>query len=372
MLDPDKFYPHFLVKFIGSMFLVYGISLSFQFNSRSLFEKNIEGVRFVVLLAAILHSGMFYSIQNKSFKINYSKISLIFLKIISFTASFYVLTYVVDNHSRSLTGLIIKILLFGTAMWGAYRWAAGSNGSHGIQELLLAFGGMIGYLYLSGTGNAIIYWLVLLLMPIGWLFLYSDRDPRVSIFWFLCVFMMSGFPFSLTFQGAKELLINNNPLDMLLIIVPMIFVINGYIKRVIKKIGKFNYLESWYQVFYLFGLFLPMISMSAVVLRNPRLLVNKFSSWWIGLVILSLSIIVFIFQVKSKKQIIEIDEIGEMGIRRFSIYSHGIEIILEKIYILLKNLLTFISILFEGAGGMLWAVVFLALFITILKFQGGI
>ena len=86
MLDPERFYFHFLVKFIGSMLLVLGISMSFQVNPQSLFGNNIEGVGTVILFAAILHSGVFSNTQKKSPKINYSQNSLIFLRIISFTA----------------------------------------------------------------------------------------------------------------------------------------------------------------------------------------------------------------------------------------------------------------------------------------------
>jgi hypothetical protein len=371
ILDPDGFYLHFLVKFIGSMLLIYGISRSFQENPQGLFRNNIEGVGTVILLAAILHSGILSNIQKKSSKNNYFQVSLIFLRIISFTASFYVLTYISDYRLSFFIEIIIKILFFSVAIWGAYRWAMGSNESYGFQELLLAFGGMVGYLYLTGAGIAIVYWLIFMLMPIGWLFLYSDRDQRIYLFWFLCLFMMSGLPFSLTYQGLKIFLINSNSIDLLLITLPLILVIGGYIKHASKKRGKFNYLEPWYQVFYLIGLFLPLISMSAVTLKNTRLLADEFSGWWIGAVVLSLSIMVYFYQVKSENQVIQLKKNRELRVGNFSISSHGMQIISEKIYFFFENILTFISKLFEGAGGILWAVVFLALFLTILIFQRG-
>jgi len=371
ILDPDRFYFHFLAKFIGSMLLVYGISRSFQVDPQGLFGNNIEGLGIVILLAAILHSGILSNAQKKSPRIDYSQISLDFLRIISFTASFYVLTNIADTSLSFLSELIIRILFLGTAIWGAYRWAMGSNESYGIQKLLLAFGAMVGYLFLIGAGEAIVYWLILLLMPIGWLFLYSDRDPRINLFWFLCIFMLSGLPFSLTFQGLKELLISSSSIDLVLLTLPMIFVISGYIKHALKKRGKFNYLEPWYQLFYLFGLFLPLISMSALVLKNTQILADEFSDWWIGVLILSLSIMVYFFQVKSKIPNIEFKKIQELRIGKFSISFHGMQIISEKIHLLFDNFLAFITKLFEGAGGILWAVVFLALFLTLLKFQGG-
>ena len=372
MLDPVRFYFHFLVKFIGSMLLVFGISRSFQVNPQNLFDNNIEGVGTVILLAAILHSGIFSNTQNKSSKIDYSQISLIFLRIISFSASFFVLTYISGHRLSLLSEIIIKILFLGTAILGAHRWAMGSNEGYRFQELLLAFGGMIGYLYLIGSGAAIVYWLILLLMPIGWLFLYSDRDSWIHIFWFFCIFMMSGLPFSLTFQGLKEFLISGNSIDLLLMTVPIILVISGYIKHALKKSGKYNYLEPWYKIFYLFGLFLPLISMSAVVLKNTRLIADEFSGLWIGAVVLSLSIMVYFYQVKSKDNIIEFNNIRELRVGSVSVPFKDIQTISKKVYFLFENFLTFVSRLFEGAGGILWAVVFLALFMTILKFQGGI
>jgi len=370
MLDPDRFYLHFLSKFIGSMLLVFGISKSFQINPQGLFGNNVEGVGAIILLAAILHSGILFNSQKKSSKVNYSQISLIFQKIISFTASFYVLTYITDYRLGFLTEMIVKILFFGAAIWGAYRWALGKNESDGIQDLLLSFGAMVGYLYLAGAGEAIIYWLVILLLPIGWIFLYTDRDPRMGIFWFFSIFMMSGLPFSLTFKGVEKFLIENNSIGLFFMILPMILIMGGYIKHMSKNRGHFNYLEPLYQTFYLIGLFLPAISMSAVVLENPQLLTGEFSAWWIGLIVLSLSIAAYFYLTKLKNQNNKVINIGELRIGDFTKSFRWVKIISEKIYFVLENLLTFTSKLFEGAGGILWAVVFLALFLTILKFQG--
>ena len=369
MLNPDRFYFHFLSKFIGSMLLVFGISRSFQVNPQGLFGNNIQGVGAIVLLAAILHSGILFNFPKKSVKSNYSQISLIFLKIISFTASFYVLTYITDHRLSFISEIIIKILFAVVAIWGAYRWALAPNENDEIQKLLLAFGAMVGYLYLAGAGEAIIYWLIILLLPIGWLFIYTDRDLRIGIFWFFSIIMMSGLPFSLTFLGINEFLINNNSIDLFFMILPMIFVMSGYIKHVSRKRGKFNYLEPSYQIFYLIGLFLPLISMSAVVIKAVRFSADGLSGWWIGLIVLSLSITAYYYITKSRKQNIKVESIGERRIGSFAIPFHWVQIILDKIYFVFESFLTFTSKLFEGAGGILWAVVFLALFLTILKFQ---
>jgi len=371
MLNHDRFYLHLLTKFFGSMLLVFGISRSFQVNPQGLFGNNIEGVGAIILFAAILHSGILFKFHKKSTKSNYSQISLIFLKIISFTASFYVLTYITDHRLSFLSEIIIKILFTAVAIWGAYRWALGPNESDEIQSLLLAFGAMVGYLYLAGAGEVIIYWLTILLLPIGWLFFYTDRDLRISIFWFFSIIMMSGLPFSLTFLGINKFLINNNSIDLFFMILPMIFVMSGYIKYVSKKKGKFNYLEPLYQIFYLIGLFLPLISMTAVILRNIWFLEGALSGWWIGLIALSLSIAVYFYITKSRNQFIKVKNIGGLRIRDIAIPFHWVQIILDKVYFVFESFLDFTSKLFEGAGGILWAVVFLALFLTILKFQGG-
>lgn len=371
ILDPDRFFIHFLTKFIGSMLLVIGISRSSQANPPSLFKNNIEGLELIILLSAILHSGVFSNIQKKPSKMNYSQVSLIILRIISFTASFYLLTYVIDFRVGLINEILFKTLFLGISIWGAYRWAKGLDENYEIHKLLLAFGGMFGYLFLSGAAEAIVYWLVLLVMPIGWLFVYSDRDQRTYVFWILCVFMISGLPFSLTFQGFKEFLIRGNFVDLILMTLPMIIVTSGFIKYASKKRGNVGFVEPWYQVFYQFGLFLPLISMGLVIFRNTDFSTGALSGWWIGVLILTLAIAAYFYQIKSKEQEIVRGENGEISIGGISISFHKVLNITEKIYILLENSLSFISRLFEGAGGILWAVVFLALFLTILKFQSG-
>jgi hypothetical protein len=371
ILDPDRFFIHFLIKFIGSMLLVIGISRSTQANPSGLFKNNNEEVGLIILFSAILHSGVFSKTQEKPSKMNYSQVSFIFLRFISFTASFFLLTYVIDFRVGLINEILFKILFLGTSIWGAYRWAMGLDENYEIQKLLLAFSGMLGYLFLSGAPEVIVYWLILLIMPIGWLFMYSDRDQRTNVLWILCVFMMSGLPFSITFPGLKEFLLRRNSVDLVLITLPMIILISGFIKHASRRRGNMDFVEPWYQVFYQFGLFLPLISMGLVTFRNTDFSTGALSGWWIGALILSLAIAAYFYRIKSEEQDITLDENGEFNIGGISIPFHKVQIITEKIYILLENSLIFISRLFEGAGGILWAVVFLALFLTILKFQGG-
>jgi len=353
------------------MLLAYVISKTYKFDPQGIIGNKIEGLGLVVLLAAILHSGIISGFQKRKLKFNHSLISFIFLNIISFSASMYILTYITELHLTFVMELILKIFFFGIAVWSAYKWATGKDEGTCIQRLLLAFGALIGYLFVAEASWAIVYWLIMLLLPIGWLFLYSDRDQKLSVFWIPSVLFMSGLPFSFSFLGLKDFIGNNMLMDLLLITTPMVIVISGYIKHAGRKDGKFNYLEPWYQIIYLIGLFLPTISMVAVFLKNSQHLSEEIGGWWLGLVILILSILFYIFQIKPQRQIGELNSPKRFSVGGVSISVSGTRTIIEKLAIIFENFFVFITNLFEGAGGILWSLIFLVLFVTILRFQGG-
>lgn len=367
--NSDSFYSHFLIKFFGSLLLIYGISRSYQVNPISLFEKDVEGIGLIVPLAAILHSGILSNIANKPDGKVFPNKPIIFLQIISFISSFFLLSFAPHPNLSILTNLLIKLLLFGLATREMYKWAAIKDGLPGIRRILFAFGAVISLMFLSGAGEVIGVWLIVLLVPIGWLYLYTDRDSKTLIFLFLTLFFISGFPFSLTYEGYYQLILQGKWIDMFFVTVPMAIVISGCINHGSKKSGNFDDLEPWYQVFYLIGLFLPLISMSAIVLRSSLI---SFNGWWIGLLIMSFSIFLYFFRFNSEEDPIDPSKTKQRDFGLGTRIISGLQLLNNRTFIILENLLSFFSRLFEGNGGILWSVVFLALFLTILKFQGGI
>ena len=337
-LNSDSFYSHFLIKFFGSLLLIYGISRSYQVNPVRLFEKKVEGIGLILPLAAFLHSGILSNIAEKSDEEVFPNKTIIFLRIISFISSFFLLSYAPEPNLSILTKLLLKLFLFGLATSEMYKWAAIKDGIPGIRRILFAFGAVISLMFLSGEGEFIGVWLIVLLVPIGWLYLYTERDPKLLIFLFLTIFFISGFPFSLTYEGFSQLMLQKKWIDMFFVAVPMAIAISGCINHGSKKSGNFNSLEPWYQVFYLIGLFLPLISMSAIVLRSSLISLN---GWWIGLAIMSFSIFLYFYQFRSGRDPIDFSETKQSGVGWVLKIISGFQFLINGIFILLNKLLTF-------------------------------
>ncbi|MDO9546950.1 MAG: hypothetical protein Q7J07_09430 [Pelolinea sp.] len=371
VLSPDKFYFHFLIKFLGSLILIFGISRSFQLNPFGLFEKNVEGIGLIIPLAAFLHSGISSNFSERSDLESFPNKMIIFLKIISFITSFFLLIYLPQPNLGLISSLVFKIFLFGFAILQMYKWASVKDEIPGIRKLLLAFGSVLCLIFFSGLGEYIEIWLILLIVPFGWLYLYTDRDPKLQVFLFLSGFFLTGIPFSLTFQGLFQLSVQGQWIDLFFVLIPMTIALSGFINHGLKKSGNFDGLEPWYQVFYLIGLFFPLLTTSAIVLRNPKPSISSLSSWWIGLSMVLISSLLCFYQFRAEKTVFESKLIQKRNSGLLPSIIMGFQFFIERVIFLLDNLLLFFSSLFEADGGILWSIVFLVLFITILNFQGG-
>jgi hypothetical protein len=369
-LNPEKFYSHFLIKFLGSLILIFGISRSFQINPFELFEKKVEWIGILIPIAAFLHSGLFSNYSEKSNpEINLNSM-VVFLRIITFITSFFLLIYVPAPNLKFPLNIVIKIVLFTVAVFQMYGWASEKNIFIQGRKFLLAFGTVLCLMFFSGSGKFIEIWLILSIVPFGWLYLFTDRESKLQIFVFILGLLLSGLLYSLTFNGLFQLSQQRQWMDLLFIQIPMTLALSGFINHALKKKGDFYSIEPWYQLFYLIGLLFPLLSTIAIIIRISNPYVDFIRSWWIGFVMILLAFFIYYFHLRNNISKNKLRFLQTRNKKWKTTLIVSLKFIVNKIYFMMENALQFFSSLFENNGGILWSIVFLVLFVTILNFQG--
>jgi len=369
-LNTEKLLTHFLLKFIGSMLLVYAISTSFQVNPQQLFEKSFKGMGVIVLLAAIFHSGLlsdsFISRTGNKETLNFHTI---IIRSTCFVSSFYVLSFIQNPGLAIIQGIFLKFLFIAIAIIGAFRWVKGYDEYHRSSSLLYAFGGIVGFTYLSGGNAEIAYWLMALLVSIAAMFLSTIRPKGGTYIWIPATIMLSGLPFSITKNVLTRMQSSGNWLDIVLTALPLILIISGFIKHGNSKKEVTHDLDPWYLAIYQIGLFLPLVSWIGITIKNFESITHELIGWWIGAGIAGLSISFHLFTLRSKSKVSphwDSERNSPPLSKIFLLLRNSLHVSLN----VLRSILRFVLNLFEGVGGVLWSIVFLALFLTILRFQG--
>jgi hypothetical protein len=369
-LTYKEFYSHFLFKFMGSLLLIFIISRSFQINPTELFAKKFDGIGLLIGLAAMLHSGILINYSEASDQEPSPESTLVFLRIISFVTSFYLLIYAPVPNLAFLLNIVIKILFFTLAVVQMYKWATEKNKFFQIRKFLIAFSAVLCLMFLSGSGNFIELWLILPIIPFGWLLIFTDREKKFQVIVFILGILVSALPYSITFNGLFQLSQQRQWLDMILILIPMILALSGFINHATQKNGDLKAIEPWYQLIYMIGLIIPLFSTIAIITKISYPILNNFGVWWIGLLVSTFSIFMYYFQIKKIGNEEKRNPLQETNAKWISSLKAGIQYLFDKIYFGVEYALLFFSSLFEKNGGILWSIVFLVLFITLLNFQG--
>jgi hypothetical protein len=126
-------------------------------------------------------------------------------------------------------------------------------------------------------------------------------------------------------------------------------------------------LESWYLAVYLFGLFLLALSPFVLIFKSVISSTSALQNWWMGIVVAVSMLFGFLLNVRLKKNKPGMQKISNklepvMVFLRFE----WMNTIWKWVSLIIAEMFSFITQLLEGEGGVIWAIVILALLISIL------
>ena len=261
-----------------------------------------------------------------------------------------------------------------SALYGALRWAAGRDVLEVRRYWLLAMTGLAFLTFLRGDAAASRAWGVAMLCSGSILFLYTVRDRKLLFIPAVGLLALTGLPFTPLAAGWTGLLNGTFSFAALAAIVILALLLIGYIRMGLQPGDDFAPFDPWIKAVYPIGLILLAIAPWVVALMDMP---DSFpvAGWWgaVGAVLMAASVEIYLILKRIKgidaPVAISMQPIAQLVMEKvgkfttmgwfFKIFWH--------IFRAMQSLIAVFTGMFEGAGGILWTLVLLALLLSLLQ-----
>lgn len=350
----------FTVRIGSVFFLLWSSIISISSGSPIDFRTFPARTGIFILLAAGLRLGVVpLHLPSTEFDLKRGVITV--LRLVSAASGLSLLTKISIN-SIPINILPYLIPLTGiVALVGGWVWFNSSDEISGQPFWILSLGSLALSATLFGNTIGSIAWGSSMILCGGLLFLYSGRDK--SNYWLPAIGLwgFSTLPFSLT-ASVWSYQSGGNFLLMVPHILAHALLFAGFIRHGYSHSGEVNVLSEprWIRIIYLIGLSLIPFMVTLIGFwgwPGTRFIGN----WWIGTLTIGLSFLILYIRSRTSKPSKGIQ--GQVSSVNFIFFSN----ISWTIYRSLRLVINQISSILEGDGGILWSIVILVLFISLIS-----
>lgn len=362
----EIYYPY-IFKLAGSFLLIYTNAKLIGSGQNTLLENLPVSASLTLFFAALLHSGILpYRPMKQGQKLVITIVDH-FAFFLPFISSLFLVAYLPVPNLSIVIRAILGFLFSGIVYYFSSRWLSVKNMLGAIQNNLFLFIGFLGFLFTVNYRSSILHWFVILIICLNYLVLNYRQSKTLRIFSILLIMSMTGLPFSLIDYSTVEL--NTLPSYILILGLISFHVIwnIGFLRLLFKEKDAFEELESSYQMIYIAGLGLVILSLGIITFRSLGSLINELVNWWIGVVIVLSTMAIYFWQTRRKPETEEkVKSPERFRVTEILTFSWFFSIADNFIQFMRMIVSTFTQIL-EGEGGVLWSIVLLALLFTLLK-----
>lgn len=358
--NSEKLIVGFSIRSIGIFLLLWASIVSISSGLPFSFREIPEKVGFLIMLSAFIRLGIIPSHLPIPERDQRRGIMTI-LRLVSAASGFSLIARIPSTAISSpfLPYLIIFIgILIIICGW---MWMQSTDELTGRPYLIAGFGFLAISAMLLENSHGSAAWGISLILSGGLLFLHSSRGR--NILWILIIgfWELSTLPFSLT-AAVWQNYSNLNYLFLIPHLIGYAFILSGYFKHAFNQQGEINIgLEPrWVQVIYPIGLSVLPVIMFTISLKE-WFQTRTFGLWWVGSIIVVLALIIyFLFNRYLKSPLVFKFQYQPGKVNFFTA-------IFWSIYHFFRRIITLLTSILEGDGGMLWSIVIIVLFITIIS-----
>jgi hypothetical protein len=354
-----------VLRFFGSLFLIYNTALLSRSGINPLVE-NISGEQSTLfVLAAILHSGILpfnisiYSDQtSKTEKIIHRLVRLLLI-----ISSFSILSFFPTPDLQFPVDLGMSLLfIFLLIQFGIQLYSGKIEEFNEKWQVFIA--GFIVFLFFNF--GKVEFWIPSFFNLSLFLILYTHHAKSFLLFPLIQLLLVTGLPYTLNAFGLRGFNESGFLIPLFFSAILMALCLERFFRAVNKETTEVEALEPLYQVVYLSGLLVIVLSSSMIAFKYTGPPQEELSLWWLGVFeILLVGILIFLSSKKNLKipSRLKLDR-SVLTLKILSLdwlFNFG-GAAAKRI----RNLAFGFSKLLEGAGGLLWAIVFLVLIFSIL------
>jgi hypothetical protein len=258
------------------------------------------------------------------------------------------------------------------ALYGAVMWLTAKDELAGRPYWLISLAGIAVACAVRGRPTAAPIWGIAPILAGGVLFLYSVRQARLFLIPALALLGLSGLPFTPLASGLKGLVVLPfNALDVVLI-VAFSLLLTGFTRHAISEGASVEGLDRWVQVVYPLGLFWLALSFWLIGLFGWQGSLT-IGNWWVSLICIILAVgLVFLMrygklvsadQERAEWLFLLFKPVGKVLAAVFRL--DWLYVLIAFVFRLVQGVVRFLTVLLEGEGGVLWALLILTLLISI-------
>jgi hypothetical protein len=277
---------------------------------------------------------------------------------------------------QSVHGIDLTILLlaFVSCLFGALNWFSSQNELDGRPYWILSFSGLAVMAYFHGQSNGVIIWGTLMVIIGGWVFLSESHPRKIDPLLPVALLAISGIPFTPSSFSMTGLV--TDPLKVFnpFIWLSLAFLMAGMVKFSTGGRNEARPLENWMKLFSLLGMTILVLSPWTIILFKVQGW-NQTSFWWVALILLLVfSVIISIKYVHFIKARISNSQVNKLFLRFFPFgkainhffHFEWIYPLFAFLFNIFRRIVNELNLILAGEGGILWALVFLALLVSLL------
>lgn len=315
----------------------------------------------LLLLAAGLRLGII-PLQMRVSELDNRRSIITVLRLVTAASGLALITRIPINSFPSTVLPSLIVLTGSVSLISGWIWLISKDELSGRPFWILSVGSLAGSAFLFGNSIGSVAWGASLILCGGFIFLYSGRDK--SNFWLpaLCLWSLTTLPYSLT----ASVWFSQPVGGFSILMVPQIFtqglLIAGFFRYAFLQRGEVEIRSEprWIQIIYPIGLsIIPIVSIliSLWGWSGARII----STWWITALAIGIAIILILFWSRLQKTTNRVQ--SQYSIGRMSRISE----LSWSGYRQLRQTINQISSILEGDGGVLWSIVILVLFISLIS-----
>jgi len=280
----------------------------------------------------------------------------------------------------TFTGWQVLILLFALlgCVMGAVNWFTAKDELVGRPYWLLAFSGFAFLSYFHGQAQSVIVWGVLMVVVGGWIFLSEYPSGKIDFLLVVAGIDLVGLPFTPGAAGIAG--ISKGPFSTLNVVlwVSLALILAGVIRLSLKTKDTTLLTENWMRLFYSLGMGMLVISPWVILLFKLNGW-NDFQYWWVALfslfIVAAIVVLTYFSKISGWFQKTSIFQtlhsflpFGQVVNRFF--HFEWLYRLLSFLFRVQQRIIAGFNLILEGEGGILWALVFLALLVSLLVSGG--
>lgn len=251
-----------------------------------------------------------------------------------------------------------------SAVYGAVVWARARDELQGRIYWIIATAGLAFSAAIQSHQRAALAWGLVMLYAGAYLFLSSVRTRRMLPLSILALLTITTLPFTPSASGLSLY----EPFHVFLILLPLaqVLLLVGYVRYMLMETNPLTGVEPWVRVAYIIGLALLPITHIASTYLAPSLPAENALLWPLILVVAIAGLGVLAYRQKVSipdRVFLQLDKVFSLR----WIYQ-----VIGWAFAAVERLVSGITFILEGEGGVLWTLVFLVMLLSLLgQFAAG-